>query len=349
MHLTGLDIVVIAAFFAINLGIGVYYARRKTRRRRVLPLGPQSAVVADRDLDGRDDLRRRHAARRDRLRRRERHRGQLAVVEHGRQRSADGVLLRRAVAPLGRAHRRRVHRAALRRRSPQRGCAACARSTKACIVNTIIMGWVNLAMVKVLSLTLHVPTTLALYVCLVLTALYVTIGGLVVGAGDRHAAVHREDVDGDRARDRRGRRGRRHRCAQSEARPSSTRRITPSGGGSLLSFFPTGDASWMPLTTFLVFIGVAWWASSYPGAEPGGGSYIAQRIFASQGREERGAGHAVLQRRALRAAAVAVDSRRAVRARALPARRDRRRRQGSTPSWATCKRWSTICRRRCAG
>jgi len=29
-----------------------------------------------------------------------------------------------------------------------------------------------------------------------------------------------------------------------------------------------------------VFIGVSWWASSYPGAEPGGGSYIAQRIFA---------------------------------------------------------------------
>ena len=28
MHLTGLDIFVIAAFFAVNLGIGVYYARR---------------------------------------------------------------------------------------------------------------------------------------------------------------------------------------------------------------------------------------------------------------------------------------------------------------------------------
>ena len=40
------------------------------------------------------------------------------------------------------------------------------------------MGWVNLAMVKVLSLTLHVPTMPALYICLVLTALYVTIGGL---------------------------------------------------------------------------------------------------------------------------------------------------------------------------
>ena len=45
----------------------------------------------------------------------------------------------------------------------------------------------------------------------------------------------------------------------------------------------------MPLETFLVFIGVAWWASSYPGAEPGGGSYVAQRIFASKNEN-----HAVL-------------------------------------------------------
>ena len=47
------------------------------------------------------------------------------------------------------------------------------------LVNTIIMGWVNLAMVEdALASTLHVPTTIALYVCLGLTALYVTIGGL---------------------------------------------------------------------------------------------------------------------------------------------------------------------------
>src|ERR1700682_1679018 len=45
------------------------------------------------------------------------------------------------------------------------------------IVNTIIMGWVNLGMVKIFSITLHVPTLPALYVCLALTALYVTIGG----------------------------------------------------------------------------------------------------------------------------------------------------------------------------
>ena len=32
---------------------------------------------------------------------------------------------------------------------------------------------------------------------------------------------------------------------------------------------------------FLVFIGLQWWAFWYPGAEPGGGGYIAQRIFSA--------------------------------------------------------------------
>jgi Na+/proline symporter len=53
-------------------------------------------------------------------------------------------------------------------------------------------------------------------------------------------------------------------------------------GGSVLSFFPTTNEAWMPMLTFLTFIGVAWWASSYPGAEPGGGGYIAQRIFSAK-------------------------------------------------------------------
>jgi Na+/proline symporter len=33
------------------------------------------------------------------------------------------------------------------------------------------------------------------------------------------------------------------------------------------------------LGTFLAYIGVQWWASWYPGAEPGGGGYVAQRMM----------------------------------------------------------------------
>ena len=39
------------------------------------------------------------------------------------------------------------------------------------------------------------------------------------------------------------------------------------------------------MITFVVYLGVQWWAFWYPGAEPGGGGYIAQRIFSA--RDER--------------------------------------------------------------
>jgi SSS family solute:Na+ symporter len=62
--------------------------------------------------------------------------------------------------------------------------------------------------------------------------------------------------------------------------------------GHPLAFFPSFSAGlttemlWtIPVATFLVNIGLQWWAFWYPGAEPGGGGYIAQRIFSA--RDER--------------------------------------------------------------
>ena len=37
---------------------------------------------------------------------------------------------------------------------------------------------------------------------------------------------------------------------------------------------------WVPV--LLVPLAVQWWASYYPGAEPGGGGYIAQRMFSAK-------------------------------------------------------------------
>src|SRR5256712_9913535 len=54
------------------------------------------------------------------------------------------------------------------------------------------------------------------------------------------------------------------------------------GHGSVLSFVPDVGSAWMPLITFFVYIGVNWWATWYPGAEPGGGGYIAQRMFSAK-------------------------------------------------------------------
>ena len=59
--------------------------------------------------------------------------------------------------------------------------------------------------------------------------------------------------------------------------------------GSILSFFPsfhlglTSDALWtLPVITILLYLAVQWWASWYPGAEPGGGGYVAQRMLSAK-------------------------------------------------------------------
>jgi Na+/proline symporter len=38
----------------------------------------------------------------------------------------------------------------------------------------------------------------------------------------------------------------------------------------------------MPATALFTFLAVQWWAAWYPGAEPGGGGYVAQRIFSAK-------------------------------------------------------------------
>ena len=72
-----------------------------------------------------------------------------------------------------------------------------------------------------------------------------------------------------------------------------------SGAADPLAFLPdfshglTSDAVWtLPVMTFLVYLGVQWWAFWYPGSEPGGGGYIAQRIFSA--RDERQGLYSVL-------------------------------------------------------
>jgi SSS family solute:Na+ symporter len=44
-----------------------------------------------------------------------------------------------------------------------------------------------------------------------------------------------------------------------------------------------GNTIWtLPVLTFVVFLGMQWWLAWYPGAEPGGGGYVAQRMFSAK-------------------------------------------------------------------
>jgi Na+/proline symporter len=55
------------------------------------------------------------------------------------------------------------------------------------------------------------------------------------------------------------------------------------GGLNYLNILPDFTNNWdLALAVFIMPIAVQWWAVWYPGAEPGGGSYIAQRMLASK-------------------------------------------------------------------
>jgi solute:Na+ symporter, SSS family len=153
-------------------------------------------------------------------------------------------------------------------------------------INCIVLGWVNLAMVKILSLILGVNKLTALCIVLgliALTSFISTLSGLWgVLVTDMFqfvikmamvivlavAAVHA--VGGMEA------------LKLKLAAVDQLRGVTSGGHGSVLSFVPDLDSAWMPMITFLVYISLNWWATWYPGAEPGGGGFVAQRMFCAK-------------------------------------------------------------------
>ena len=85
-------------------------------------------------------------------------------------------------------------------------------------------------------------------------------------------------------------------CGGMTAMIASLQRIQATAGpnsASPIALLPqlsrgiTAEPLWMvPVASFLVFIGLQWWAFWYPGAEPGGGGYIAQRIFSARDEQQ---------------------------------------------------------------
>ncbi len=144
-------------------------------------------------------------------------------------------------------------------------------------INCIVLGWVNLAMVKILMLILGITKLQALAIVLgmiAITSLISTISGLwgvlvtdvfqfVIKMGMVIAlAVFAVGAVGGIG--------------------GMKAKLIESGRGSALNFVPDLDSAWMPMITFLVYIGMNWWATWYPGAEPGGGGYVAQRMFCAK-------------------------------------------------------------------
>ncbi|MGH7151146.1 MAG: sodium:solute symporter family protein, partial [Planctomycetota bacterium] len=150
------------------------------------------------------------------------------------------------------------------------------------VLNSIVFGWVTIAMRDVLSAFLGLDPDLSLAVLIAISLLYTAISGLwgvvatdviqfaMAMVGSILLAV----------------------LAVAEAGGLGSlverlRTLEPARGGDLLGFFPKGSGALAASTA--VYLLVNWWAVYYPGAEPGGGGYIAQRMLAAK--DER---HALL-------------------------------------------------------
>src|SRR6266568_425686 len=144
-------------------------------------------------------------------------------------------------------------------------------------INCIILGWVNLAMVKILQLIFGITKVEALVIVLgmiALTSAISTLSGLWgVLVTDMFQFVIKMSmviilaVFAVRA------------VGGMEAMKT---KLVASGRSDVLNFIPDMNSAWMPMITFLVYISLNWWATWYPGAEPGGGGYVAQRMFSAK-------------------------------------------------------------------
>ncbi len=281
MTLTVLDWCVIAAYFALNLAVGVYYARRARGSTaefflsgRNVPwwLAGTSMVAttfaADTPLVV-TGMVARYGIAGNWLWWNMAASGMLTVFVYARLWRRAGVMTDVEFAELRYAG----------------GPAAFLRGFRALYlgipINCIIIGWVNLAMMKILQVTLGLDPRGALWALLamlIFTAFYTTLAGLwgvlvtdllqfvlKMGMVVALAYFSVRAVGG---------------LAALEAKVRAL--DAASGAGSRLTFFPSTDSAWMPAITLFVYLGVNWWASWYPGAEPGGGGYVAQRIFSAR-------------------------------------------------------------------
>lgn len=148
-------------------------------------------------------------------------------------------------------------------------------------MNVLIIGWVNVALMSLLQVFFNIPEDQLLWYvggAMLIVVIYSALSGLLGVAftdvlqfviaitGSIILAVivlNSEKIGG----------------------MTNLKANLPDGA---LNFFPkigdkgSGTMLALGLGSFLAFIGVQWWASWYPGNEPGGGGYIAQRMMSTK-------------------------------------------------------------------
>jgi SSS family solute:Na+ symporter len=162
-------------------------------------------------------------------------------------------------------------------------------------INLIILGWVTRAMIKILTIALGLHDVqilgntvsgevLAVGICFVITVAYSSAAGMwavlwtdlvqfvIKMTAVIVLAVFAVKAVGGMGALKTGLAA--HFGSETAALSVIPLSVSPDGG--FMAY------AWMPLLSLAVFLSVQWWAAWYPGAEPGGGGYVAQRIFSAR-------------------------------------------------------------------
>ena len=150
-------------------------------------------------------------------------------------------------------------------------------------VNLIIMGWVTTGMAKVMTVFFDYPTWATLGILYAFTVVYIILSGLwgvvvtdalqfiIAMAGCIILSIVSVDKAGGLA-----------------ALWQKAATHLPQGFTEVYPWYFTG-----PVYVVAVWLGVQWWASWYPGFEPGGGGYVVQRLLSTKD-ENHAVGAAIL-------------------------------------------------------
>ncbi len=151
-------------------------------------------------------------------------------------------------------------------------------------VNTVIIGWVNVAMISILTGFFGVSEEVVRYYvfgAMLIVSLYSSLSGLwgvavtdaiqfvIAMAGTIVLAVvvvnlpQVGGIDGLR-----------------NSLPEWVFKFTPVVGSTAEVAY--GGVLSLTVSSFIAYIFIQWWASWYPGAEPGGGGYVAQRMMSAK-------------------------------------------------------------------
>jgi len=151
-------------------------------------------------------------------------------------------------------------------------------------MNSIIMGWINVALASILHVFFDIPVNHLIYYvagAMIFTAIYSSLSGLWgVAINDfiqfsiamtgvivlAVVVVNSPQVGGI--------------AGLKTKLPAESLQFLP----KISMHGDSGTLGRLSLSVaaFFAFIGVQWWASWYPGAEPGGGGYVAQRMMSAK-------------------------------------------------------------------